>query len=380
MQVRQDTPRGGSSFALIGGIAVVIVVVCAALLYFQYARALSQARDSASRVFAERALTADRQIDSLLDLASSFAQISPLEKGVGEPVTDNGLSHPALDTLKAVVNSVPSSYAAYYGLTDGSFIEAIATHGDPSIVGALRAPAGTMLVVRTVIPQDGQELIQDWTFLDAGGTVVGQRSEANPAYDPRKTSWYQRGWGQAGPLLVKPYVFSSMPVVGITAVQNLPGNRGVFGVDFTLTDLSRFLAEHPVSPNGAMYIFDNSLDLLAAPPSGPNSVPTDKLMSDMRSLGLPLLQALAQLSLSPNVNRPTVMHIQSRDYIALVSQWRGNAAPAIEVGIIAPLDDFTTPVAPAFIRTIAVAAAVLVLAIGLVVWFARRPKAGPAPS
>lgn len=380
MHVRQDKSRVGSNLALIAGIATVIVIACGALLYFQYSRARSLARESAGRIFTQRALTADEQIDALLDRAISLAQISPAAKGVGDPVHDDGLSHPALDTLKAAVGSVPAIYAAYYGLADGGFLEAIATHGDPWIVGALRAPAGTALVVRTVVPQDGQEAAQDWTFLDAAGAVLAQRSEANPSFDPRKTNWYRSGWGVDGPVLAKPYQFSSTPVVGITAVQALSANRGVFGVDFTLGELSHFIAEHPISANGAMYIFDSSLDLLAAPPSGLNSVPTDKLMSDMRSLGLPLLQVLAELSQSTDFDRPTELQVQSHDYMALVSQWHGRASPAIEVGIIAPLDDFTAPIAPVLIRTIAGGAAILAAAIALVIWFARRSKAGSAPS
>ncbi len=372
---RKDMPgewRIGAKLALLGGIAAVILAACGGLLYFEYSFALTRAQDHASLIFAERAASADVQIDTLLDRAVTLASLAPSEKGVGEPVRDNGLTHPALDFLVAAANSDPSIYAAYYGLADGGFLEAIATHGDADVIKALAAPAGTDRVVRTVVAEGGQGVAQNWSFLDAAGTVLAQRSEANPKFDPRKTAWYQRGVDQKGTVFTRPYQFSSIPVVGVTAVQNLPTNHGVLGVDFTLSDLGRFIAEHPISANGALYIFDNSLDLLAAATDGPYGVPTNKLMSDMRTLGVPVLQALAALSDPENIDRAAAVRIQGRDYIALVSQWNGRAAPLIDIGIIAPVSDFTEGVVPIFIWTIAATAAILIAALLLAARIVHR--------
>jgi len=365
--------RIGAKLALLAAIAVLILAVCGALLYVQYAVSVADAKELASRIFAERARSADGEINALLDRAIALDSAALTEKGVGAPVSGDGRGHPALDFLFAAVRSAPSIYAAYYGLADGSFLEAIATHGNPDIIKALGAPAGTDHVIRTVTVESGQETAQNWTFLDAAGAVLGARTDANPTFDPRKTRWYQAGSGGGGPVLTRPYQFSSAPVVGVTAVQGLPANHGVFGVDFTLGDLSRLIAERPISPNGSLYIFDNSLVLLAAPPDGPNGVPTDRLMSDMRTLRLPVLQALAELSQSANIGQSTLIQVQGRDYMALVSRWRGKAAPMVDIGIIAPLDDFTGPIKPLIIRTSIMAFALLAAAALLVAWFARKP-------
>ncbi len=364
--------RIGARLALLGGIAAVILAAGGVLLYFERDYSLVRAQVQASRIFSERAANAGQEIDDLLDRAVALASLAPNEKSVGDKVRDNGLDHPALDLLVAVAKSAPSIYAAYYGLADGGFLEVIATHGDPDVIKALDAPAGTDRVVRTVVAEDGTEVTQYWTFLDAAGMVLNQRSEANPKFDPRKTAWYQRGADQEGPVLTRPYMFSSIPVVGITAVTQLPPNRGVFGVDFTLSNLGRFIAEHPISANGALYIFDNSLDLLAAAPEGPYSVPTDKLMSDMRTLGIPVLQMLAELSQAANINQATAVPIQGRDYIALVSRWHGHAAPMIDVGIVAPVSDFTVGTAPLFVLTSFATAVLLIAALALAAWFTRR--------
>ncbi len=77
------------------------------------------------------------------------------------------------------------------------------------------------------------------------------------------------------------------------------------------------------------------------PPDGPNGVPTDKLVSDMRSLGLPALQMLAELSGSPGNGQAKFVRIQDRNYGAFVSHWRGTGDAAVNIGVVAPLDDFT---------------------------------------
>ncbi|HUK59430.1 MAG TPA: cache domain-containing protein [Stellaceae bacterium] len=366
--------RIGARLALLGGIAAVILVAGAAILYSEYSSDLARAQDEAGRLFAERAASADVQIDTLVDHAIDLAGKAPGEKGIGEPVSDNGRAHPALDFLDAAVDSAPSIYAAYYGLADGGFIEVIATHGNPEVLKALGAPDGTVRVIRTVVPEEGHEVTQDWSFLDSAGAVLGERSDPSPAFDPRQTTWYQRALNQDAPVFTRPYVFSSMPVMGVTAVRYLAASHGVFGVDFLLSDLSRFIAEHPVSANGALYIFDNSLDLLAAAPDGPNGVPTGKLMSDMRTLGLPILQRLADLSQGTNINRVTRTRIQGRDYIALVSQWRGRAAPLIDVGVIAPASDFARPLGPVLVWTALATAVVLVAALFVAARLTRQPR------
>jgi hypothetical protein len=160
--------------------------------------------------------------------------------------------------------------------------------------------------------------------------------------------------------------------LGLSVVQSLPGQRGVFGIDVTLSELSHFLNDHPISPSGGVYIFDDSLRLLAAPIEGPNGVPAEKLVSDMRSLGLPVLQMLAELSRSPNVGRAEFVAIQSKDYGAFVSRWRGTGDTTVNVGIAAPLDDFTGSNRLVLLRTLLATAAILIAAMLLVAWFARQ--------
>jgi hypothetical protein len=372
MRVRRGHGQTGLRVPLLSAIAAVIFLACCALLYFQYSDGISLAEESASRVFAEGAIRADGQVDALLDRAIVLARVAPSVKGVGDPISGTGQDHPALDFLAAAVNSGPSIYSAYYGLDDGSFLEIIATHSDAAIVSALAAPAGTVRVIRTVTVGADQDKTQNWTYLDANGAQLAHKTDAHAAYDPRQTDWYRRAKSEPASALTEPYKFSSIPALGLSVVQNLPGQRGVFGIDVTLSELSHFLNDHPISPGGGVFIFDDSLRLLAAPVEGPNGVPADKLVSDMRSLGMPVLQMLADLSRSPNIGRAEFVRLQSRDFGAFVSRWRGTGDTTVNVGIAAPLDDFTGSNRLVLLRTLLATAAILIAAILLVAWFARQ--------
>ncbi|HUB95164.1 MAG TPA: hypothetical protein VL993_04555 [Stellaceae bacterium] len=349
-----------------------IFVACAAILYFQYSDSVSLAEASASRVFAEAAVRADGQVNELLDRAIVLARVAPNIRGIGDPIHGDGQDQPALDFLTAAVNSGPSIYAAYYGLEDGSFLEIIATRGDLGVMKMLAAPAGTARVLRAVIVGSDQSRTQNWTYLDANGAVLSRRSDGLTTFDPRETDWYRRAKSEAGTAMTEPYRFSSIPELGLSVVQSLPEKRGVFGIDVTLSELSLFLNEHPISPNGGVYIFDDSLRLLAAPADGPNGVPTDKLVSDMRSLGSPVLQMLADLSGTSNFGKARFLRLQSRDYGAFVSLWSGTGDTKVNIGVAAPLDDFTGGNELFLLRTLLATAAILVAALLLVVWFARQ--------
>jgi hypothetical protein len=374
MHAHHRKARASLRFPILCGIATVILAACSILLYVQYASRVSLAEEAASRVFMEATTGAVEQVDFLLENAIALARVAPSVKGIGDAVPGDGEGNPALDFLTSAVASTPSIYAAYYGLEDGSFLEIIATHGNQAVIAALAAPDRTAYVLRAVTAGEGAARMQSWIYMGAAGTVLGRKDEANPAFDARKTDWYRRVQGEDGVTLSLPYQFSSIPVLGMTVVQALPGHRGVFGIDFTLSELSRFVAGLRISANGAVYLFDDSLRLIAAPPDGANGVPTDKLMSDMRPLGLPVLQALAELSLAPDRNRVNSLRIQSTDYLASISPWHGTGGATINIGVAAPLDDFAGAAIPVLIPNLLAAAAALTAmtaVVGLVAWFRR---------
>jgi HAMP domain-containing protein len=87
-------------------------------------------------------------------------------------------------------------------------------------------------------------------------------------YDPRVRPWYQSAV-EVGDLTWSPiYVFSSFPVLGISPVAPVFDAQsgeviGVLGIDITLGELSSFLRELEVSPNGGAFIVERSGTMVA---------------------------------------------------------------------------------------------------------------------
>jgi len=87
-------------------------------------------------------------------------------------------------------------------------------------------------------------------------------------YDPRVRPWYEAAL-EAGDLTWSPiYVFSSFPVLGISPVAPVKDSEsgeiiGVLGVDLTLGELSDFLRQLDISPNGGAFIVERSGNMVA---------------------------------------------------------------------------------------------------------------------
>lgn len=96
-----------------------------------------------------------------------------------------------------------------------------------------------------------------------------------PAYDPRQQTWYQTAektqqtrWSVQVGKSNWSEIFSFFGQTWLSITQSTPLFKndkfiGVVAVDFTLTDVSRFLHELNISPNGHTFIMERSGELLA---------------------------------------------------------------------------------------------------------------------
>jgi hypothetical protein len=81
---------------------------------------------------------------------------------------------------------------------------------------------------------------------------------------------------------------------------------------------------------------------------------------------------LADLSSSTQLGQAKFVRVQSRDYGAFVTPWHGTGDTTVNVGVAAPLDDFTDANHIALTRSLIATAAILVAALLLVIGFARQ--------
>jgi len=350
------------------GITAVILIACCAILYFVYSEGYSAARGTAGQTFATAASGAEAKIDGLLGSSMALSRFGSGIQGTEAPVIGDGLSHPLIGFLMAALESNPQIYAAYYGFADGSFLETIAPRNDPAVEAALGAPEGTSLVVRA-IAAGAESRTQSWTYLDPKSAVLGRKTEPAPRYDPRATHWYGSALQAGGSTLTEPYRFSSMPVQGITAATPLPGGRGAFGIDVTLVGLKRFVENDRISPNGVIYLFDDGFHVLAGPRDGSSGAPAETPEAPLTDASDPVGEALSALRKAEQFQVPTFTQIESRSFVTYVSRWSDSAGGAINIGIAAPLDDFTSPVRTMMRRVLYLSALVLACTIPGIVWF-----------
>ncbi|MEM9162513.1 MAG: HAMP domain-containing protein, partial [Cyanobacteria bacterium P01_F01_bin.4] len=100
---------------------------------------------------------------------------------------------------------------------------------------------------------------------DDSGNLTDQLSVTD--YDPRVRTWYKEAAFHEAPIWSQVYVAKSradLTLTRATPIVNKSGQvEGVFGIDVYLFELSNFLRNLAVSPNGRAFIIEKSGDLIA---------------------------------------------------------------------------------------------------------------------
>ena len=321
-------------------ILAVIAIVTGSSLTAVYYSSTKAAQSSATTLFSEVAARVqeqvDRQMTRTLDLAALGGRL-PVGSGA---VEDGGVTHPAVPFMIDTLANDTALYSLYFGYDNGDFLQVIAARHDPRILKVHKAPAETWMIVRAISGQ-GEERQQSWTFLDQGGSVIGEAKDGQPTYDPRQRGWYKPAMDSADqPILSAPYLFNSLQQPGITASRRLPRQTGVFGVDITLSDLNDFVGAQRVSTNGGVALLDGQSRVLAVGKDmfGPALAPLAALDQSQSPAALALTKALA----GDNGNEDThFIAIDGQQLMVRLSDWRVESGNAVTIAIIAPFDDFT---------------------------------------
>lgn len=98
------------------------------------------------------------------------------------------------------------------------------------------------------------------------GGVIGQELSVS-AYDPRVRTWYEEALASREAIWSQVYIAKSraeLTLTRATPIINSAGEvEGVLGIDVYLLELSQFLQDLTVSPNGRAFILETSGDLIA---------------------------------------------------------------------------------------------------------------------
>lgn len=188
----------------------------------------------------------------------------------------------------------PQISSVYFAAGDRDFVQIYnALPDEPFDWGGIQVPLDARFVVRHLHGDPALVRQETWTFLDSDKRLIAAPLESTRFYDPRTRPWYAPALESPGVVLTKPYAFATLNTVGITASKRVRGS--VFGVDMTLTGLSRSLQDLDIADKGAAVVFTREGMVIAYPDRGKLLTPDGKgsfRPAHVKDLGDPVVEAM----------------------------------------------------------------------------------------
>lgn len=276
----------------------------------------------------------------------------------------------ALPLLTAALAEHPEISAVYVGFGGGDFFLVRSLHD--AARQSLRGPPEAVFLVQSRTATEGAAAGR-YLFLDAHLGVL--RNEPRPDYrfDPRAREWYRQALSSSTPVRTSPYVFFTTREVGTTLAQRSVDGGSVVGVDITLQDLSRLLAQSRVTPSARMALVDRRGLVIAHPDvnqlvrSSPGGVPDVTRLDDLADAALgPLFSAAVQSG------GGTPLRIGGRAWIGMKRSIAADAGDPLILLLAAPRAELVAQARGVAQRQLLIGLGVLGLALGLVWLSARR--------
>ncbi len=350
--------------------AFVLVVTLMTLIVFE---SRSTALHSAGKLFQE---ISDKTMSRIEVVLRSIVTLS-------DTVAIGFADNEYLASLEDFSSDVPAFQAmlrdngllmsVYMGYEDGGFHQLIATRGDPRILERYMAPRGTEFIDRTILPAKGGGREETWRFFGAGDAVLEVRRDGQVGYDPRVRPWYVKAIKADHSVFTAPYVFHSSRLPGLTCARVLKDKQGVFGVDFTLDQLGRALADQEVTEHGVIWIQDREHRLVAYPGLEWENVLDDDLQlprGDTADNSLVRAVTSRLESGAESFEAPFFLDADGTMHLVQVDPMPGDLG--MHVVIAAPLDDITGYINRMMYRAVLIAAGLLLLIVPVGILIARR--------
>lgn len=207
---------------------------------------------------------------------------------------------------------------------------------------------------------------------DDDGNLTETLSETD--YDPRLRPWYQEAAATEGPVWSQVYIATSradLTLTRATPVFDRSGQlEGVFGIDVYLFELSDFLRNLTVSPQGRAFIIETSGELIASSDSGKPFIEQgeEKLRLAAADSQDPLVQATASHLLAAvddlrQIERPYTFEfeLEGQKQLAYIYHLRELGVNWL-IGITIPQNDYMETIHANAQRTLAIGLVITAIA------------------
>ncbi|WP_456107306.1 hypothetical protein [Pseudomonas paeninsulae] len=169
-----------------------------------------------------------------------------------------------LEPLAQALRDNPKLASLYLGYADGDFFMLRPLRSE-TVKQLLAAPEQATYQVWS-IDRSATGVEVHYLFFDDALNLISQQQRPLEAFDPRSRSWYLSASSHAEQITTAPYVFFSTQQVGTTLTRRA-GPTSVLAADLTLSDLSTTLAQHQVTANSQVILFDAKGNTVAYPDS-----------------------------------------------------------------------------------------------------------------
>jgi hypothetical protein len=319
--------------SMVVAILLIILALTAATLGNVWLVSSSTAEKTAANLFQSITQSAHERLAKLVGETQVLVNFGAQQSTTEDP-SKKGLNRPPWSLFFGALEDYPSLYSAYYGYDDGTFLQLIAAREDEHILSAHGAPAATRWIVKEISRSAAGQRTQKWTFLDPPRHPIGEQRDPSPKYDPRERPWFKNAMG-GGARISLPYVFHSLQKPGITISRRLQSGTGVFAIDITLTELSRFIADQKISEKGGMILFDEKDRILTMSPHLGAHAP----LAPLSSIDTPLIRAANLVNKQSKSSGIQIIEQDGAKLFVQIMNWEGDGR-LIRIAVVAPLADF----------------------------------------
>ncbi|MEP9388073.1 adenylate/guanylate cyclase domain-containing protein [Mesorhizobium sp. KR9-304] len=310
--------------------------------------------------------------------------------------------------VRALIGS-PHIDGVYVGYGSGAFFQVVRAAANPRWRAAISAPEAAVFAMRVVTRAAGGPPLSAWRFLDASGRLIGEGPEREVTFDPRRRPWYRAATVADGPVSVGPYESATTRALTLTLASTMSADKAVvICADVTLETISHMLVEQAVSEHSVGYVFDGEDKLIVhsdpvvmariigefsdGPARGRALAANDsearvaeELVARLTQTSSPaaddpVLAAVRQLLAAPGDTPLDTLGRPSIEFRVGGKLWLATVAPlgamhllgGHRIVIAAPIADFTAASAALLKKTLAIAAALVIIGIVVALLISRR--------
>ncbi|MFP3514751.1 HD domain-containing phosphohydrolase [Pseudomonas sp. SIMBA_077] len=318
-------------------ITLLLVLMAVALGVFNYRQNTRIILDSSQKLFNQI------EHDVQLDLLNTYQPLrNTLNLLARNPAVQTGQFESRMELLPTFAQALddnPALSALYMGDSQGNFFQVRPLRTE-AIKKRQKAPAQAAYEVWSVERSgQAQGAVSSKLFFDQALTLLAQRSVLNSSYDPRHRSWFIPLHSSIDQSTTSPYLFFSTEEVG-TTLSKRSSAKTVIAADLTLSELSRTLSKHLITPSTQIVLFDNSGQAVAYPDAS-------KLLTGASSTQLPNVTSLhPALDRLINQGADTSHHLDDgqRQWIVSLANVDDGGSNGLRLALMVPEDELLADV------------------------------------